>query len=129
VLDAVRADLDARARSLGFGVAGALDIVLERSGSARVDLARGVAAVRLASAAAYPPGDRRRLGALVSGLRIDGRNIAMDHPVFAGGFHAVEIHGEARVRWTDGMGMLGLGPAQRERVLQIDVAAVMGGGG
>jgi hypothetical protein len=46
--------------------------------------------------------DFRRLGVAVTEVRVDGATLSLTNKVFGEGFHAVEQHGDATWRWTDG---------------------------
>jgi hypothetical protein len=117
-----RARLAARAEALGRALPVTLDVLLSRIGSTRVVVPGDVEIVRLVSGTARPPEDGRRLGALVTGLRLDGVAIPLDDSLLADGFHGIETHGPARVRWTDGAATLALGRAPSHRILRIEVA-------
>ncbi len=51
------------------------------------------------------PRDRRRLGVKVAALILDGRRVAVDHPLLREGWHEVEHDG----RWTDGAAIVPAG--------------------
>lgn len=68
--------------------------------------------------------DRRRLGALLTGIAIEGTPICLDDARLARGFHGTERHGDALVRWTNGNGVLSLPDALTDRRLEITVASL-----
>ncbi len=117
-LEVVRARLAERAAAGG----GSMTVAIEANGVVRAAIPAGVLAVRLVSAAATSGLDVRRLGALVTGVSVDGASVAMDDPRLARGFHAVERHGGHAVRWTDGSAVLSLPGGGAERRLEITVA-------
>jgi len=117
-----RARLAARAEALGRALPVTLDVLLSRIGSTRVVVPGEVEIVRLVSGTARPPEDGRRLGALVTAIRVDGVAVPLEDSLLADGFHAIETHGPARVRWTDGAATLATGRAPSHRILRIEVA-------
>jgi autotransporter passenger strand-loop-strand repeat protein len=105
-------------------VAGAQTIRPEISGRRRrFLLPTTVPVVRLASRAAIPAQatedgkDTRRLGVAVSGVWLDGRQIALTDGRLSSGWYPVESAGDWR--WTDGNAGLALAGV---RVLEIEVA-------
>jgi hypothetical protein len=123
-LAAMRAALADRAARLGCPVCGSLDVTLNGPGCARVMVPHEVHTLRLVSAAARLAGDRRLLGALVTGLRIDGAAVPLNDARLVRGFHDVERHDGQPVRWTDGAAVLGLGTESGARLVEIEVAGI-----
>jgi hypothetical protein len=123
-LAAVRAHLADRAALLGRAISGVLEISLEGAGSVSAIVPADAHTVRLVSASCRVGGDRRLLGALVTGLSIDGAAVALDDGWLVRGFHDVEHHDGKAVRWTDGAGVVRLNPASDARSIEIEVAAV-----
>jgi hypothetical protein len=107
------------------------ELLLDAPGEYSLHVPAEATAVRLVSPSRRPGSDRRRLGALIRALCIDGRDVALDDARLGLGFHEPERHGAAAVRWTDGAAMLRLDPADGcsvvpgERRLSIDVAAIV----
>ncbi len=93
-------------------------------------LPAGTNSLRLRSRSAIPsemwPGvsDPRQLGLGISGIRLDGADIALDSPCLTDGWHAPERHGDpdACFRWTDGNAGLSLPTG---RTLEIEVGGEM----
>jgi len=89
----------------------------------QVALPEGIAEVRLASRTWVPAhmrpreNDTRLLGVAVARLMLDGRDVALDSPALAQGWHKAEPDW----RWTDGHGVL---PVAGARVLAFDLAMV-----
>jgi hypothetical protein len=110
-LDAVRATLARRAAELGRPVEREAKLDVARLGplSARFDA--GTRFVRLVSPAGFKGADRRRLGALISDLAIDGVAITQPDRRLRRGFHDIEYHGPHCVRWTDGEAVIDFGPS------------------
>lgn len=119
VLDAVRRRLAERA---GPGLQ--QDIQARRPGTLRTIAGPSIVTIRLLSDIGRHDGDARRLGALITAIRVDGSALAMDDPRLGLGFHEPERHGNRLVRWTDGAAVVGVGPGQGARVVEIDVASV-----
>lgn len=65
------------------------------------------------------PRDRRRLGVKVARLAVGRREIPLDHPALADGWHAPEPEG----RWTDGRGVIPPDLLRGSEELRIRVAA------
>jgi hypothetical protein len=114
-----------RTRQPGLRIlAGNRPLPAELAGSRwQVALPEGVTEVRLASRTWVPAhmrpreNDTRLLGVAVSRLTLDGRDVALDSPALAQGWHPAEPDW----RWTDGDGVL---PVARARVLAFDLAMV-----
>ena len=117
VLDAVRSWLDERA---GTRLPAAEMVMITGTGRLLVTLPAGTTRVRLVSATMRPDGERRRLGAAIGGISLDGVAVALDGPVLAAGFHGCE----ADWRWTNGEGVLLVEPQDRARSLVVTVAMV-----
>jgi hypothetical protein len=124
-VDDVWSGLAARAAELGHRVPRPYRISLETSGRTRAVIPAGVAELRLLSGAQHVAGDRRRLGALVTGVGLDGRAIDLTDRCLSRGFHPPERHGTACVRWTNGEAVVRIDPAAHRRVVQVDVGDVM----
>ncbi len=125
-LDAVRERLAAQAERLGFAAPSALRIAIDTAGAVALTLPADIERIELMSASGHIGRDVRRLGALLSGLALDGQKIPLDDPMLARGFHAPEQHEETTVRWTDGCAILRPGRGSRDRRLDIAIAAVAG---
>ncbi len=125
ILQAARARLAARAEALGHVLPLVREFTIVAEGSVSVVIAPSVGVLRLISQSFRPTGDRRRLGALLVGLWIDGVRIAPDDPMLATGFHEIEAHGATQVRWTDGRAELALGEGSEDRLVRLEIAAVM----
>jgi hypothetical protein len=121
VLEAVRTRLALRAAAMGRALPPALDVTVAAAGSVDIAVPADISIVRLLSPVFRPPGDARRLGVLLGGIMLDGRSLPLADGRLADGFHAIETHGEAKVRWTDGAGLLVLGPAPGARALRVDI--------
>jgi hypothetical protein len=122
---AIRRHLAARAAAIGFVPPCVPEIDLASAGELRVTVPDGAEIIRLVSHSASVAGDRRRLGALLRGLRIDGASIPLHDPRLRAGFHAIEMHGTQAVRWTDGAATVHLGRGGAARLVELDVASVM----
>jgi hypothetical protein len=122
-LAAARDHLAERAEALGYLASGA-EVVLDAAGYVCATIGAGVETVSLISEACRLGDDRRLLGALVTGLRIDSAEIVLDDPRLMRGFHEIEIHGTQAVRWTDGTASFAIGRGSRERLIEIQVATV-----
>jgi hypothetical protein len=129
ILATVRDRLAAHAEALGRSVPSVLDIDVSAAGVATATVPGNVGIVRLVSASARHDGDRRRLGVLVTGLRVDGIKVPLDDPRLGFGFHDLEIHGATAVRWTDGAATIAVGPAAAKRLVTIEIAAVAAAAG
>jgi autotransporter-associated beta strand protein len=123
VVARARRALHDRAASMGHTQDRLAEIPLNAIGPVTAMVAGAAEAVRLVSASAFVPGDRRRLGALVTALLIDGRQLDLADPRLGLGFHPLEWHGPNAVRWTDGGALLCLGTAQAAREVAVHVAA------
>jgi phospholipase/lecithinase/hemolysin len=102
----------------GIGGMATQEVELGGAGIHEVTIAPGTGAIRLASAVGKAPGDRRRLGAAVSAVAIDGEKLGLDDARLASGFHAPE----GAWRWTDGAALLMVGSG---RTLRVEVACVI----
>ncbi len=122
ILAAVRRRLAARARALGRPVPRELCIPLTTAGPTGADVPGDVEAIRIVSSSGLQSGDRRRLGALITELRIDGALVPLNDQRLGFGFQEVEFHGEQAVRWTDGDATIAIGPSDHERRVDIHVA-------
>jgi hypothetical protein len=92
-LDAIRVRLDG---------AGVQEVRIDRAGLHDIIIRPDACAVRLTTEPFFAPGDRRRLGAAVGGLVLDGADIRLDDPRLAAGWHARE----GAWRWTDGAALI-----------------------
>jgi hypothetical protein len=123
-LTATRARIAERAIALGYGPPPIRDVCLATVGTARLLIPQNARLVRLVSQSARTGSDQRRLGALVSGFRIDGNQYGVADIRLGLGFHEIEHHGPNTVRWTDGDAIMDLGRASRLRRLEVDVVAL-----
>ena len=114
----------ARLASLARGVAKAapaLRVDMPRPGRMEVMLPAGVGRVQLVSPWCMLSGERRRLGAAVSGVTLAG--MALEPACFGAGFHALETDGGSW-RWTNGRGVLLVDVSDHPRSLVIDVVSL-----
>ncbi len=111
----VRECLTARAAAMGVVETDMCDIILVAAGRVDAVIPPRIGTFRLASNAMRVSGDRRLLGALITGLRLDGAAMALDDPRLGLGFHEVETHGAQKVRWTDGAATVTLAPSDLAR--------------
>ncbi len=101
-----------------------LDLVLDKPGRVGVVAGPRIASVRLLSGACRQGDDRRLLGALITGLRIDGAAVELDDGRLMRGWHDIETHDGRAVLWTDGAARIAIGRGVAERRIDIEVAAV-----
>jgi hypothetical protein len=118
VLAAIRSHIAARAAALGFGPSPVLFVPLD-AGAQCIEVPPGTAEIRLTSPAWQAEGDRRRLGAAIGRLALDGAEIALHDPRLARGWHRPE----GAIRWTDGEATLAVALRERAAVLQVEVVA------
>ena len=121
VLETIRAELLERAVTAGFALPPVLDVALFE-GVVSVSIPAGVETLRLLSEAWLEPYGRRQLGALITGVMINGEWLQMDTGCFAAGFHQCDANDAAR--WTNGCGRLDIIPASHARWCHIEVAAL-----
>lgn len=121
VLQQVRQRLAERAEALRPPSARGHRIVIERAGHSFHRIPAGTASVELASRHQIPHGERRRLGASLTALALEGVPIALDRPVLSAGFHEVEHRGGQPFRWTNGLGVLSLSIAEHDQMLELMV--------
>jgi hypothetical protein len=114
-LQALRTHLDHRAGPL---LPEALTLTLTQAGQTHHHLPANTTRLRLISPCTTPPGERRRLGAAIAAITIDGTLMPLNHPGFATGFHPPEPD----FRWTDGDAILLLTPQPHDRTLTVSVA-------
>jgi len=107
-LDAIRRRLD------GDSIQ---EVYLDRTGKHDIALHPGASAIRLTTGYAQAPGDRRRLGAAVTALALDGAAVPLDDLRLAAGWHACE----GEWRWTDGAALMLVAGARR---LQVSLTAL-----
>jgi len=119
------ARLAQRAIAIGYPPAGNLTIHLAL-GINRVVIPRGTGILHLISDFDTPAGDLRRLGALIKRLFIAGIAIDLADSRLIAGFHAIEIQGATRLRWTDGAAAIKLEPRPFPQWCKIEVAAILG---
>jgi hypothetical protein len=124
-LNAIWAQLAKRAESFGYATPRRCNVSLSHTGITRATLVAGVSHMHLISHFGYVLGDRRALGSLVTGLRLDGQGIDLAARSLMRGFHEVEYHGRMRVRWTNGEGVIAVAPVAFDRVVEIDVARLI----
>jgi hypothetical protein len=139
---AARRHLLARAVALGWQAPPAPEIRLLAEGrliaALAVDGARrrfllppNAAEIRILSATGVPAWldpaseDRRKLGASIGAIWLDGEPVPLEGAALADGFYAVERNEGETWRWTDGAAALRLPPADRPRVLVLLVRDVM----
>jgi hypothetical protein len=84
-------------------------------------------AVRLRSSSGHVAPDRRRLGALIDRIALNGTVLPLAGPHLEHGFHPPEHHDGRMVCWTDGAATLALTPVNVEQFLEIGVAAIVDG--
>jgi hypothetical protein len=125
ILTAVQEALASRALEIGKPVAAIPSIEIEAAGRVIMVVPAGADTLRLVSRSDRRGDDRRRLGALIRGLRIDGASVVLHDERLGCGFHEVEDHGAQTVRWTNGKATLALGRSEHDRMVEIDVAAVI----
>ncbi len=123
-VDALAARLAARAITLGFVAPPQAMVRLDRAGALHFTIGAGVAAVHLVSPEARHGADARVLGALVTGLSIDGVPLDLADTRLGRGFHPIERHDGRRVRWTDGRAVVSLPGEATDRLVEVLVAAV-----
>ena len=121
VLDAVRKRLAAQAVDIGHRLASGLQIALSSPGYFVHVIPPGTTRVELVSRHHVPHGERRRLGASINSLALNGVPVALDRSILASGFHEIEDRGPQLARWTNGTGVLALPPSDREQFLEIGV--------
>ena len=123
LLAPLRARLAEQAAALGHAARLEVDVPVPGPGLLRVALPPGTCCVRLVSPAGAAARDCRRLGVLISFLRLDGIELPLSGAHIERGFHAPERHGERTVCWTDGEAVFAVLPAEEERWLEVEVAA------
>ncbi len=118
-----------RARRLGYVLSRAAELEIVGSGGVlrltpcgrgrwRVALRGDSGALRLRSRTWVPEqldrgsDDRRTLGVAVTGIRLDGVDVALDDARLGAGWHAPEQAAARRWRWTDGAAVLDVGSAR-----------------
>jgi len=126
VVAAAQASLAQRAIGLGYPLADTLSVTLAL-GINRVVIPRGTGTLRLISGHNTPPGDRRRLGALIRRLFVGGVAIDLADSRLITGFHPLESHTGVRLRWTDGSGTIRIMPQLFPQWCKIEVAALSAG--
>jgi hypothetical protein len=122
-LDAARAHLAARAAALGFAPVAFQRVELDQVGSVQVAVPAGVERLHLLSACRVPDGERRRLGAAVAAISLDGVSLWDEGP--DSGFYPVEQSAGGMYRWTDGEGVLRVAPADWPRMLEVSVVMLV----
>ena len=127
VVAAIRRRLAKRGEDCGYCPAGLMVISL-LVGVAYVTVPAGVGTLRLISTFGKVEGDRRWLGALVTGIVIGGVKLDLDDVRLATGFNDWESHDGHIVRWTTGDAKLNIDPEPFERSCEFGVARVMEGG-
>ena len=124
VVAIVRERLAARASVLGFASRRSAELCVARPGDYTIAVPGGVESLKLASSSGRVGTDRRRLGALVGGISIDGNAMSLDDPRIGAGFHLPENHGGTQVCWTSGEATLLLGPGAKVRHVEIKIACI-----
>jgi MoaA/NifB/PqqE/SkfB family radical SAM enzyme len=102
-----------------------LDVYVTNPGVISVTVPGHVETATLRSITGRKGTDQRLLGALVGRLQIDNEVLELHDARLSAGFHQVERHGLHLVRWTAGRGRIALGKAASDRVLTIEVAAIL----
>ena len=125
ILAGLRSMLASRAVAMGHALPVYADIAIAAASRLRVTVPAKTACIRLRSASARVAGDHRLLGARLGGLTINGKAVSMNDLRLGTGFHAVEMHGSVPARWTDGEATIFLGHANADRVVELDVIAVV----
>jgi hypothetical protein len=125
VVEAVFQRLAARADACWEGGLRPHGIVLSGAGCTRATVPAGVTELHLLSPSVSPPGDRRRLGALITGIRFDGETLDLAAPCCRSGFHRPEQHGSRSVRWTNGAGVIVVSPKTTARAIEVEVYVMM----
>ena len=97
--------------------AGVHEVSIDAPGVHCVVVPAGSRAVRLLTASGYAAGDRRRLGAAIGCLALDGIDTALDDTRLAAGWHDCEDGW----RWTDGAALV---LAKGARQIELTVAAL-----
>ena len=69
----------------------------------------------------FSPLDRRVLGVKIAALRIDGREIPLDHPELVQGWHDAEADG----RWTDGAALVPGSLLRGSQAVEVTLAATL----
>ncbi len=85
-----------------------------------IRIAAGVTQLRLMSDTAYAPGDRRRLGALIGEIILDGAPIALDDPRLMRGFYG----DTASTTWTDGEALIEIEAVSHDHWCFVEVLAL-----
>jgi hypothetical protein len=125
VLAAIRHHLTTRAVELGHRPPLALEVPVRAAGTLAVAVPGVFESVVLVTASRQRGRDTRHLGALVTGVSIEGQAIRLRDARLAAGFHDIEFHDGTPVRWTDGRARLLLGPATADRLVTLQIARVM----
>ncbi len=126
-VDRVRVRLAAIAAALGHAPAPEHAVVLDAVGLVHATVPAGAGFVRLRCPSCVPEGERRRLGAAVTALALDGAPIGLEDVRLVEGFHPSE--GEesgagGQWRWSDGDALLAIGPATTDRALAVQVVSL-----
>jgi lysophospholipase L1-like esterase len=123
-LDTIRAALARRAAALGRPTEQEAKLEVTCLGPVAVRFDADTRFVRLVSPAAFNGADRRKLGALIADMEIDGIAVVQHDRRLGRGFHGIEQHGPHRVRWTDGEAMIDFGPSAAVRKIAFTVCAL-----
>jgi len=81
--------------------------------------------VHLVSTCRVAEGDKRRLGAAIGAITLDGVEVPLSDTSLGRGFHAIERSADGTYRWTDGEGVLQFARCDRPRVLAVNVAMMV----
>jgi hypothetical protein len=119
-----RARLAERAIEMGYGRPPIRDVCVASVGTVKLAIPPEAQGVRLVSRSTRSGGDRRRLGALVSGFRLEGQHYGVADVRLGLGFHDLEHHGPHAARWTDGDAIIDIGRATAARHLELDIAVL-----
>ena len=121
---ALRERLARRSEACGYGRSGVITIALA-AGIASFIVPAWVGTLHLVSEFGRIEGDLRWLGALITAISIDGRELGLQGPGFADGWNAPESHEGRLVRWTTGDARLMVAPKPADRSCEIEVAKLM----
>ncbi len=120
-LDAARAYLAGCAAAMGFAPVTFHRVELDQVGLVQVVVPAGIARVHLVSACRVPAGERRRLGAAIGAISLDGVVVSLGDAGLESGFHAIERGAGGAYRWTNGEGVLRFAASGQARDLAVRV--------
>jgi len=122
---AIRARLAKRGKDCGYFPPDSLAIPLA-VGVTNVVVPSGVGRLHLLSRFGKNGADQRWLGALLTGLAIDGVKLDLTDARLTEGFNGIEHHGGRKVRWTTGDAVVTFDPEPIEQSCQIEIGAMIG---